>query len=282
VKIYALEGPADGPTHRLTDTLKGHSGAVWCVSWAHPKFGALLASSSYDGRIIVWRESAASSSAGGAPAAGGWTKAHDYAGHTASVNIVAWAPPEAGCVLAAASSDGAVSLLELRDNEWRAAQLPAHALGANAVAWAPAAPPAAVAGAADGAAPVARRRFVSGGSDCAVKIWDYAAETGSYACVNTLVGHTDWVRDVAWAPTLLATSYIASASQDKTVRVWSIRGDDVAAQWECAVLDFDAVAWRVSWSLSGNVLAVSTGDNRVTLWKERLKGGWECFKTIEE
>jgi protein transport protein SEC13 len=45
---------------------------------------------------------------------------------------------------------------------------------------------------------------------------------------------------------------------------------------------FPEVVWRVSWSLSGNVLAVSTGDNRVSLWKERLIGGWEVVKTIEE
>ena len=43
------------------------------------------------------------------------------------------------------------------------------------------------------------------------------------------------------------------------------------------------VIWRVSWSLSGNVLAVSGGDNRVGLWKERIRdGGWECVKTLEE
>jgi protein transport protein SEC13 len=56
----------------------------------------------------------------------------------------------------------------------------------------------------------------------------------------------------------------------------------VAGEWKSTVLNVDAVAWRVSWSLSGNVLAVSTGDNRVSLWKERLSGGWECVKTIEE
>jgi protein transport protein SEC13 len=53
--------------------------------------------------------------------------------------------------------------------------------------------------------------------------------------------------------------------------------------WTSTVLPtFDAVAWRVSWSLSGNVLAVSTGDNKVTLWKEKLSGGWENIKSIDE
>lgn len=47
-------------------------------------------------------------------------------------------------------------------------------------------------------------------------------------------------------------------------------------------MQFEAVVWRVSWSLSGNVLAVSGGDNKVTLWKESLREGWECVKTIEE
>lgn len=55
-----------------------------------------------------------------------------------------------------------------------------------------------------------------------------------------------------------------------------------AGDWQQTTLNFDAVAWRASWSLSGNVLAVSTGDNKVTLWKEKLTGGWECIKTIEE
>jgi protein transport protein SEC13 len=49
-----------------------------------------------------------------------------------------------------------------------------------------------------------------------------------------------------------------------------------------ALPPFEAVAWRVSWSLSGNVLAVSTGDNRVSLWKEKLSGGWDCTKTVED
>jgi len=32
--------------------------------------------------------------------------------------------------------------------------------------------------------------------------------------------------------------------------------------------------WRVSWSLTGNILAVSDGNNLVTLWKEAVDGNW--------
>jgi len=33
-----------------------HSGPVWQVAWAHPKFGHILASRSYDGKVIIWKE----------------------------------------------------------------------------------------------------------------------------------------------------------------------------------------------------------------------------------
>jgi len=89
--------------------------------------------------------------------------------------------------------------------------------------------------------------------------------------------------DVAWAPSILPKSYIASASQDKTAIIWtsttSADGDSV--QWAKKVLQFDSVVWRVSWSLSGNALAVSGGDNKVTVWKENLKGEWEKTRVEE-
>jgi protein transport protein SEC13 len=45
---------------------------------------------------------------------------------------------------------------------------------------------------------------------------------------------------------------------------------------------FPDVVWRVSWSMMGNVLAVSCGDNKVTLWKESLEGDWESIGTADE
>jgi protein transport protein SEC13 len=46
----------------------------------------------------------------------------------------------------------------------------------------------------------------------------------------------------------------------------------------------EQVVWRVSWSLTGNILAVSSADNKVTLWKESLQPEptWTCLSTLDE
>ncbi|KAK5114930.1 hypothetical protein LTR62_002089 [Meristemomyces frigidus] len=264
--------------HKLTATLTGHEGAVWCVAWSHPKFGTLLASSSYDGRILLWSEQPAPQQ--------NWQRIHDFTLHTASVNLVAWSPAELGCHLAGASSDGNVSVLTLENGNFTHAIFPAHGLGANSVSWAPATLPGQLMSAqVPGKGADVQRRFVTGGSDNLVKIWEYNATTQSYDNITTLAGHKDWVRDVAWSPTPLSKQYIASASQDHTVRIWTlVSGKELSdpSAWESVELNFEVPVWRVSWSMAGNVLAVSGGDNRVSLWKEKLKAGWECVKTIEE
>ncbi|EMD00914.1 hypothetical protein BAUCODRAFT_188970 [Baudoinia panamericana UAMH 10762] len=261
--------------HRLTATLTGHEGAVWSLAWSHPKFGVILASSSYDGRILIWREQN-----------GQWQRIYEFTLHTASVNAVAWSPAECGCHLAAASSDGNVSVLTFENNTFSHTIFPAHTLGVNGVSWAPATLPGQLFSAqAPGRQEGPQRRFVTGGSDNLVKLWSYSSTTQSYDNVATLQGHRDWVRDVAWSPTPLSKQYIASASQDHTVRIWTLAaGEDIAnaGAWHSEELNFEVVMWRASWSMAGNVLAASGGDNRVSLWKEKLKGGWECVKTIEE
>lgn len=86
--------------------------------------------------------------------------------------------------------------------------------------------------------------------------------------------------------------------QDKTVVIWT--KDSPTSPWVKTALDpstsasvsptggaaaapagkFPDVVWRVSWSLAGNILAVSCGDGKVTLWKENLKGVWECVSDM--
>merc|ERR1712086_443777 len=55
IKIFTVEGD-DPASHKLQQTLKGHDGPVWQVCWAHPKFGSIIASCSYDRKVIIWKE----------------------------------------------------------------------------------------------------------------------------------------------------------------------------------------------------------------------------------
>jgi protein transport protein SEC13 len=119
VKVFDVN--ADG-SYSLVDTLRGHEGPVWEVAWAHPKFGSILASCSYDGRVFVWRE--------GQGAGTGWQRVKEHSLHNASgarcsdmaptrserssVNSIAWAPHELGATLACASSDGKISMVSFK------------------------------------------------------------------------------------------------------------------------------------------------------------------------
>ena len=55
---------------------------------------------------------------------------------------------------------------------------------------------------------------------------------------------------------------------------WSEKQD--GSGWEARLVhDFGAPVWRVSWSVTGNILAVSDSKNNVTLWKEGIDEKWE-------
>lgn len=256
IKIFDI----DGETHRLVETLRGHDGPVWQAAWAHPKFGSILASCLYDGRVLIWKEQERQ-----------WLVIAEHKMHQASVNSVTWAPHGLGAVLLCTSLDGHVLVLDFNDD---GTTLPvifeAHAIGVNLALWAPA-------GAND-----KERRFVTCGSDNLAKIWHWDATAAKYVEEARLEGHSDWVRDVAWLPLALVRLYIATASQDRTVLIWL---QDKAGVWQKQPLTaerFPDVCWRALWSLSGNILAVSGGDNKVSLWKENLKGQWESAGEVEQ
>ncbi|KER31105.1 hypothetical protein T265_13041, partial [Opisthorchis viverrini] len=280
----------------LVAHLREHQGPVWGLSWSHPMYGSLLASCGYDRKVIIWQEQN-----------GRWGKIHEYTEHASSVNCVSWAPHPYGLMLACASSDGTISILTSDgSNNWHAVRIPnAHSIGVNSVSWAPAINadfmlnPSSI----NSVNPLIKR-FVSAGSDSLIKIWreDTASGTTEWIEETRLEGHSDWVRDVAWAPSLnVARQMIASCGQDGRVIVWvSVGLDEPGAvhmgatvdpkdyvhrpggtSWSPVVLNTYAdVVWHVSWSITGNILAVSGGDNKVTLWKQTLEGGWIALSEI--
>jgi len=97
IKLFSI----NGTTHNLIAELRGHEGPVWQLAWAHPCFGNIIASCSYDRKVFIWKETTLNN----------WEKIYEYSGHESSVNSINWAPKECGLLLASASSDGAVGLI---------------------------------------------------------------------------------------------------------------------------------------------------------------------------
>jgi len=267
VKIFEIKNG----TQRPVTTLQGHEGPVWQVSWAHPKYERILASCSYDKKVIIWKEHA-----------GQWSKIYEYADHDSSVNSVCWAPHELGLILACGSSDGAISILTHKgENEWEANKIPnAHHVGCNAISWAPAVIPGSLIEPPSASRSITfPKMLVSAGCDKLVKIWREV--DGRWVEEHKLENHSDWVRDCAWAPSVgMPGNKIASCSQDGRVIIWSNDGTP-GSQWTSTVLHkFDDVVWHVSWSLTGDILAVSGGNNKVSLWKEGVDGAWTRISDV--
>lgn len=153
---------------------------------------------------------------------------------------------------------------------WAVSSFKDGSLGCNALSWAP----FHSVGSTHQETGRSVRRLVTGSCDKTVKIWSLIDGETEWKKEDLAAVHSDWVRDVAWAPSTGApVNLIASCSEDKTVYIWT--QTDANASWKRELLhSFDAAVWRVSWSVTGNVLAVSSGDHKVTLWKETLDKKW--------
>jgi len=278
IKVYDVSGNTYAPNATLT----GHTGPIYQLSWSHPRFGSLLASASFDGSVRVHRESRP----------GEWTLVKSFGNlHDSSANSVEFAPHELGLVAASAGSDGRVAVMSHgSDDSWTVEYLADTPLGVNSVSWAP----HGVEAREDGSVGAAPARLATGGSDGGIRIWTRDPGTGTweregFESASPDVVHKDWVRDVAFAPNVIpGRDVLASCSEDRTVIIWTCGSDNIGEEvddgkWSPRVLNtFDGPVWRVSWSVTGNILAVSSGDSSVTLWKEGLDGSWTEVSRVED
>jgi protein transport protein SEC13 len=150
-------------------------------------------------------------------------------------------------------------------------------------------------------------RLAVAGCDCNVHLFRLVASGGAGDAwvpdVSLPSVHKEWVRDVAWVPSggmpynmfascsevlltaarvyILGFQLMLVVLQDKTVVIW--KQTEAGGAWSPTALpEFPAPVWRVSWSITGNILAVSCGNDSVTLWKENLARKWERVSHVAQ
>ena len=299
--------PSSLPPYVCVAELRGHSGSIHRLSFCHPEFGTLLASCSSDRNVLIHEEqrdaasltpphSTSTSTSTSTPTLTptprpgyAWKTVAHLRDSKVSVVDCEFAPPHLGLLLATLGIDGRLRIYENRDlmspfawgprDEIHCADPAAAAAGpitCSALAWNPSPfDPAMLAVA------------------CNHSVRVYECERGSNGKWRSLVTWSDsddLIHDVAWAPNV-GRSYhlIASAGKDGVVRVYTLRWEDRTAaggaggvaggSWQHALVGVlrghEQQVWRVSWNVSGSMLA-STGDDGCTrVWKSDYNLQWK-------
>lgn len=274
--------PKPSPTSvapgKLITTYTGHTDTVMTVAWM-PHNSTIVASGSQDRTVHVWRVS-------------GNSDIRNYTGHDDIIEAIAWSPD--GQFIASASDDNTVHVWTAQQNGQDLADYDHNGnKNVNAVCWSPNGqliasggrdtnvriwnPQSgttsgvfrnhngevrAVAWAPDG------QKIASGADDNHVMIWNPNSiignnnnGDGNQPVLNTF-HHDDSVTSIAWSPT--NNQWVASASLDRTVRIWSLNGSDQAIV--TYTKHSDSVR-SIAWSPDGQKIASASDDGTVQIWK---------------
>ncbi|KAI0694961.1 WD40-repeat-containing domain protein [Cytidiella melzeri] len=116
IKIWQLDERQG--SWSVEDDWKAHDAAVTKVSWAHPEFGTIIASSSFDRTAKVWEQTSYADAdpqlngASGSASSSRWVERVVLADAKSTVRGVEFAPPGFGLKLATISSDNHLRIYE--------------------------------------------------------------------------------------------------------------------------------------------------------------------------
>ena len=268
VKVFEVKGGDD----LEIASINAHEGGVWQVAWCHTRASGgakMLASAGEDGRVCIWKESGSK-----------WDCTHTVEHvHGGGAVAIAWAPFEFGAIISSAGADGMVAVCTRDSQGWSTTHFTAHSGGVTGISWAPFLSSGSLIKPVPLQNLASLMRFVTCGCDGHLVIWKHNQPLARWETIQVLSEHCRngvvAIRDVQWAKNCgLPFDYIASCADDKTVIIWRQEVSDKSWNHRIIIRTTDTIPCRVSWSLTGSLLAVSFENRAVSLWKEERSGDW--------
>jgi len=185
-----------------------HALSVVKVAWAHPEFGQIIASCSSDRTVVIWEEVEGVEKTS-------WDSKTTLLDGVDTIQDIKFAPRKMGLVIATASVEGIVRIYEAVDvtnlTQWSIREHFNVQKKINSISW--------------NMNPFdLKPRIVVGTDDPDVFIYEYNDNQRTWSLIKILKGHNGPINDVSWAPQMGKTKHlIASASKDKSIRIWSLK-----------------------------------------------------------
>ncbi|XP_072943042.1 nucleoporin SEH1 isoform X2 [Epargyreus clarus] len=249
VKVWDTDGKGGW---RLTGSWKAHHGSVWKVTWAHPEFGQVLATCSFDRTAAIWEEVGDTTASGSEKGLRTWVKRSNLVDSRTSVTDVKFGPKHLGLLLVTCSADGIIRIYEAPDvmnlAQWTLQHEIPTKVSISCLSWNPSLsrvntnPP-----------------MLAVGSD------------------EPNVGNTSNVQNDKGG-VCNGKVFIYDESSSATTNGCGVRFKcEVMAAFE----DHYSCVWRVSWNVTGTMLASSGDDCCVRLWKMQYMNQWRCVAVFK-
>jgi elongator complex protein 2 len=245
----ALWNPDNSRANGVSALLAGHTEVVNAVKILDLNYGKrFIISGASDNSVRVWRQNSDGS------AFPFFEESQCLTGHTGAVNTISVLP--GSNVFATGAADGTVRV-------WRLGEGEAQAELVQAITLKPRLMPLATA-----LAQLPSGEIVLAVAGTIINVQIYVQTASGFELQATLSGHEGWVRSLDFLTRAGEDLLLASASQDKYVRLWRFKNDDQAG---AAVQGIQPVKK----SLSNKAHQVGSGENQYAITFEALLVGHE-------
>lgn len=313
IKIYSKSSTN---SWKLNYDFRAHDDIVNKVKWAHPDFGSIIATSSYDKTVIIWEEPKNVNTPFQVQESPDlvenklWNVRAKLSDSKEAIEDIKFAPKSKGLLLATASADGIFRVYEAPDimnlGSWQIrTSTKVNSNGISALSWSQNSlnPLMLAVGCKDESNSkknnaigkvIMDEKTKSFHDDNLLMIYNREKDE-EWKLLKHLIfpnpseklhdfQHKQTVHDVAWGPVLGRSFDILASCGKEGIFVWYLKYENNVLNIIKAGKIFDSsevIVWRVSWNMMGTVLASSDDKRVIKLWKS-INDRWECVNTIKE